>query len=91
MGRIHGVFHDLQPVARIEIFLARDEPVARPDEAIVHRERRLLVGRTQIGEDDAVMLAGRIGAVAQPVLQRAVRRLARGFEDRRRPRANSQP
>ena len=81
MGRIHGVFHDLQPIARIEIFLARDEAVARPDKAVVHRQRWLLVGRAQIREDDAVVLPGGIRSVAQPVLQSAVRRLAGCFKD----------
>ncbi len=82
MGRVHRVFQDLQPVARIEIFLARDHAIARADEAVEHRERRLLVGRAQIGKDDAVRLTGRIGAVKQPVLQRAVGWLARRFQDR---------
>ena len=89
MGRVHRVFHDLQPVARIKIFLARDQPIARPDETVVDRERRPLLGRAHIGEDDAVVFVDRIGAVAQPVLQRAVGRLARGLEDR--PVGGEQP
>src|SRR5580765_352867 len=42
---IHGVLHDLQPVARIEILPAGDESIAGPLEAIVQRERRSLVRR----------------------------------------------
>jgi hypothetical protein len=30
MGRVHGVFHDLQPVAGIEVFLAWYRAIARP-------------------------------------------------------------
>src|SRR6516165_9812142 len=56
MGGIHGVLHGLQPVARIEIFRARHQPIAWPDKAVVHREGRLLVGRTHIGKDDAAVL-----------------------------------
>jgi len=67
MGGIHCVFHDLQPVTWIEIFLARYQTIAWLDEAVVHRETRLAVGRTHIGKDDAAVLMGRIGPVIQPV------------------------
>ena len=80
--RVHRVFHDLQPVAGIGPFPSWHDPIAGPNEAIVDREGRLLVGRSEIGEDQAVRFMRRIGAVTQLVLQRAVSRLARGFQDR---------
>ena len=82
MDRVHRIFQDLQPVARIEVFLARNEPKARPAEAVVYRERRLPVGRPQIGKDDAVVLVGRISPVIEPILEGALRRLAGCLEDR---------
>src|ERR1700742_1224246 len=81
MCRIHRVFQDLQPIARIKVFLSRNEPVSRPGKAVIHREWRTLLGRAHIGEHDARVLMGWIGAVAQPVLQRAAGRLAWGLED----------
>src|SRR5438874_1871812 len=47
------------------------------------------LGRAQIGKDDSALLIGRVGAVMEPVLERAVRRLARGLEDR--PVCGEQP
>src|SRR5262249_28090495 len=67
MGGIHDVLHDLQPVAGIEIFLAGRETIAWPQEAVVHRKRRLEFGRTHVREDDAAVLVGRIGPVIEPV------------------------
>jgi len=81
MGGIHCVFHDLQPVAGVEIFLARHETIAWPDEGVVHRERRLPVGRTRIGKDDAAVFMGGVGPVVQPVFQGTVCRLAWRLED----------
>ena len=81
MGGIHRVFHDLQPVARVEVFLPRHEAIARPDKAVVHGKRRLPVGRPHIGKDDAAVFMGGIGPVIQPVFQGAVSRLARRLED----------
>src|SRR5207237_6109535 len=43
---------------------------------------RRLVGRSEVGADQAVRFMRRIGAVPYLVLQRAVSRLARGFQDR---------
>jgi hypothetical protein len=60
MDRVHGIFEELQPVVWIEVFLARDQTIARPGEAVVYREWRLPVGRPQMGKDDAVVLVGRI-------------------------------
>src|SRR5439155_24207758 len=80
MDRVHGVFQDLQPVTRIEIFLARDETIARPGEAVVHRERWLLVRRAHIGKHDPVILVDGVGTVTETALQRAVRRLTWGLQ-----------
>lgn len=77
MGGIHRVLHGLQPVAWIEIFRARHEPIAWSDKAVIHWERRPPVGRPHIGKDDAAVLMGRIRAVIQPVFQGAIGRLAR--------------
>jgi hypothetical protein len=64
-----------------EYFGPRHEPIARPQEAVVHWKRWLEVGWTQIGKDDAAVLMGRIGPVIQPVFQRAVSRFAGRLED----------
>ncbi len=82
MDRILRVFEDLQPVAGIDVFLAGDDSIAGPDEAVIGRESRHLLRRTHIGENEAMRLAHRIGAVEQPLLEPARRRFARGFEDR---------
>jgi hypothetical protein len=67
MDGIHYVFHDLQPVAWVEIFRARQEPITWPDEAVIDGERRLPVGRTHIGEDHAAVFMGRISPVTEPL------------------------
>jgi hypothetical protein len=80
--RIHGVFQDLQPVARIEILSPRHQPHAGSrQQTIVGGERRHLLRRPHVGEHDAVRLVRRVRAVAQPVLQRAVGRLAGRLQD----------
>jgi len=81
MGGVHRVLHDLQPVAGVEVLLAWDEPIARANEAVVEGQRRPLLGRPHVGEDDAAILVGGISAVKQAVLQGAVCRLARGLKD----------
>jgi hypothetical protein len=80
--RIHRVFEDLQPVARVEILLAGHHSKAGPDKAVIGRKRRLLLWRTEIGEQDAVRLVDRIGAVEQPIFQGAVGWLSGCIEDR---------
>src|SRR5262249_18669212 len=77
---VHGIFQDLQPVARIEILLAGDEPVARSVEAIVTGEGWLLVRWSHVGKHDALILVGRVGAVTEPVFQRALYWLAWGLQ-----------
>src|SRR5262249_29721223 len=79
---VHGIFEDLEPIARIEVFAARDESIARATEAVVERKGWPLLWRTHVREHDAVVLVDRIGAVAEPILERARRWLARSFEDR---------
>jgi hypothetical protein len=81
MGGIHGIFHDLQPVARVEVFPPRHKSIAGPDKAVIHREKRLPVGWTHLGKDDAAVFMGGIGPVIQPVFQGTVRRLAWRLED----------
>ena len=82
VDRVHRVFQDLQPVARIEIFLARNDPVAWAAEAVIGGECRHFLGRAHVAEHDAVRLAHRIGAVTQLVLDRAGGGLAGRFQDR---------
>ena len=82
MRRVHAVFFDLQPVAFPDRRRARDLAVAGQVKGVEHREIGLLVGRPHIGEHQPLIFAHRVGAVAQPVLEGAVGRLARGFEDR---------
>src|SRR6202043_3691322 len=74
-GGIHCAFHYRQPGPGAAILLARLETIAWPDEAVVHRERRLAVGRTHIGKDDAAVFMGGVGPVVQPVFQGTVCRL----------------
>jgi hypothetical protein len=78
---IHGIFQDLQPVARIIILLARDELVSRSRKAVIDRERRLYVGRPHVGKDDAIILMRGIGPMTEPVLQGTVCRFTRGLQD----------
>src|SRR4029078_3866654 len=70
------------PVTRVQIFLSRNKPVTWAGETVVHGEWRPLLGRSHVGEHNAGILMRGIGAVAQPVLQRTVGRLAWGLEDR---------
>src|SRR3954463_1334454 len=69
-------------IAGIEVFVAGVYPIARPDQAVIGRERRFQLGRSEIGEHQPMRLVRRIGAVTQPILERAVRALGRGFKDR---------
>ena len=82
MGRVHAVFFDLQPVALPDCRRAGDLAVAGQVVGVEDRKIGLLVGRAHIGEHQPVVLAHRVGAMAQPVLERAVGGLTRGFEDR---------
>ena len=82
MGRVHAVFFDLQPIALPDCRRAGDLAVAGEVVGIEDRKIGLLVGWAHIGEHQTVVLAHRVGAMAQPVLERAVGGLTRGFEDR---------
>ncbi len=50
-------------------------------EAVIFRQLRHELGRTEIGEDELVGLAHGIGAVTELMLERALRRLRRRLED----------
>src|SRR5262249_29053965 len=82
VNRVHRVLEDLEPVAGIEVRPAGHDAIARSIEAVVDGKWRLLVRWTQVGEDDAARLVRRIRAVTEALLQRAVRRLAGGLEQR---------
>ena len=51
VGRVHRVFHDLEPVARIGPFPAWHDPVARPDQAVAplvrHRQDLHVLGKSR--------------------------------------------
>src|SRR5256885_14563186 len=81
MDGVHGVFQDLQPVTRIEIFPAWHEPIAWSAKTIIHGKRRLLLRWPHIGKHDAIVLVGRVGTVAESVLQRTRGRLAWCLQD----------
>src|SRR5262249_50238849 len=68
-------------VARVEVFLARDQAIARPIEAVIDREGRPTIGRPHIRKDDAAVLMRGVGAVMEPVLESAFIRLPRRFEN----------
>src|SRR5262249_23752301 len=78
---VHGVLQNLEPVARIEIFLPGDDPVAWSLEAIVDGKRRLLVRRPHVRKDDPTVFVRRIRAVAESVLERALGWLAWSLEN----------
>jgi hypothetical protein len=70
MGGVHRVLHRLQPIARVGVFRARHQAIAWLDEAVVHRESRLPVGRTHIGKDDAGVLMRGVRTVTEPIFLR---------------------
>ena len=79
--RIHGVLLHLDPIARQNVATPWRELVVVKLEGIVDRKRRLHVGRAHIGENQSFEFLDRVGAVPQPVLERAVGRLARRLQD----------
>src|SRR5580658_1760269 len=82
MRRVHAVFFDLQPVAFPQCRRAGNLAVAGKLVSIEDRKIGLLIRRPHIRKDQARIFAHWIGAMKQPVLQRAIGRLARGLEDR---------
>ena len=82
MRRVHAIFFDLQPVAFPQGRRTGNLPVAGKLVSIEDRKIRLLIRRPHIRKDQAGIFAHRIGAVKQPVFQRAVGRLAGGLDDR---------
>ena len=81
VDRVHAVVLDLQPVAGKHELARRLEREARQVERVVERKRRPAIGRTHVGEDEAGELVRRVRALAEPVPERARRRLARRLED----------
>ena len=82
MRWVHAIFLHLQPVARPDIARAGRQLVAGQVKGVEEGEVRRLLWRSHIGEHQPTILPHRIGAVAQSILQRAVRRFARRLEDR---------
>ena len=82
MNGVHSIFEDLQPVTWIMVLAAGDKSMARPAEAIVLGKGWLLLRRSHIREHNPIVFVRRVGGVAEPVFQRARRRLARRFENR---------
>ena len=80
MRRVHHVLLHLEPVAGIGDVVGH-QPVVRHGQRVVGREFGPLVRRAHIGEDQPVMLLDRVGAVIEPVLERARRRLARRLQN----------
>ena len=78
--RVHHVLLHLEPVAGVGDVVGH-QPVARHGEGIQRGEAGPLVRRSHIGEDQPVMLLDRVGAVIEPVLERARRRLARRLQN----------
>jgi hypothetical protein len=79
MERVHRVLCDLQPVTRI-VDGIRHHVVGGLRHGVEDREFRHAVSGAEIGEDQPADLVRRIGALADLVLERALRRLAGRLE-----------
>jgi hypothetical protein len=62
--RFGGYLHREVPEEDAE--LSHVGPDTGPDKTVIHREKRLPVGRTHIGKDDAAVFMGGIGPVVCP-------------------------
>ena len=82
MDRIGPVLVRLQPIARVVDLVGHQAVALGVDQAVEDRKFRDLFRRTQIGEYEPGMFAGRVGAVAELVFDPAARRLARRLQDR---------
>ena len=80
MRRVHHVFLHLEPVAGVGDVVGH-QPVVRHGQRVVRREVRAFVGRSHIGEHQTVVLLDRVGAVIEPVLERARRGFARRLQN----------
>ena len=81
MHRVHGVFHNLEPVAGVVVALAGDEAVAFAFPTVADGEGGDVFGRPHISENGAAEFVGGIGAVAEAVFKGGAGGFARGFED----------
>src|SRR5262249_60846977 len=81
MRRVHTVLFNLKPVALPHSRGTSYELVTRQVIGIQKWEHGPLVGVAHIGEDQPRVFMHRIGAVKEAILQSAVNRLARCFED----------
>ena len=86
VGLVDRVVHHLQPVGRLVVGgpaggLAQTDRKGRVLGEVVEGKRRRTVGRPEIGEQQPLVLAHRIGALAQLADIGVVVRLGRGFED----------
>src|SRR5215471_6985387 len=82
MRRVHAVLLDLHPIAVPEGRRARHHPVTRQVKGVEYRKLRLLIRWSHIGKNQPPVFVDRICAMKEPILQCAVLRLSRGFEDR---------
>ena len=80
MGRIHDVFLNVQPVARMPDRV-RSQIVVRLEIGVVYGKPRFSIGGTQVGEHQPAIFPHGIGTVAERVLQPGLRRLARCVEN----------
>lgn len=78
--RIHRVLGDLQPIAGI-VNGVGNEVVIGQLEGIQYGEVGLVLGRPEIGEDQAFVFKCRVSAVTESVPNRTVLGLARCLED----------
>jgi hypothetical protein len=80
MHGVHSILQGLEPVTGIVVFPAGDKFIPWAMKAVIQGERRHLVARTHIGKYYATVFMYRISAVAEPVLQCALGRLAGSFQ-----------
>ena len=79
---VHDVLVDLQPVARMEGGHRHELVVFGPVVGVEIRKGWLFLGRTHVGENEAISLLRRIGAVVNRLVDLAVPGLGRHLEDR---------
>jgi hypothetical protein len=85
VDEVHDVVLDLEPVTRLDALdpaqLASLEAISWQLKSVIDGKGRPGVRRPHIGKDQAAVFMDRIGAVAEPVLQRPVRRLVGCLQD----------
>src|SRR5262249_17838546 len=80
--RISGVLVVLEPVAGVEELEGHQLVVRWKHPAVVDRQLRHVLGRTEIGENQVAVLPGRVGAMTENEANTAGWRLCGGLEDR---------